>query len=963
MADGVGALGPDSVSAVPVGHTSQAWIEGKPNYHDLDTHIVNGQMGNPLWLNDDDVFAEAGYPFPEELNSFYILVAGRKGAHPKDVARDFKENHPLYVQPFVANNLSRKLSPNAERFTIYTDEAYTAYDQRVADQLAHRQDYKDLKPLHGDKEYYAIKVSLPNKRATLFGNDYRLIRDAQGQVQCEDINFNPVACKPGMAVRNRNSRKFDLIQTSVEGTVERLHRGGLAIFDRQDPYGTPDYLHGINTADWHLNSRNDEFAIKIMIKCKGYADFLEDADLRHRFDDWGMNLDYGPVPRANCQGESDSLYLRFNNPNANIEAFTKWVNEEFDQGRVDWVQILGDGVGAVGMHSRPVDKLINSNIYFLARAINGITAPVFFVPGNHEEIAGEFPATVNASNFNLSAAEVLKLEQPPYDDIGLFIQDMLQAVEVFPGTLISLYDLVNATPDFKVNFGKGRPRDDKAVGALFVFANTGAADAVHEDPNDPVYEDLQAWYWELPLFHPTTLIDFLVRGNPDVHGATPDQTAWQARVLHTGARTVLYAHTGLRNTRDALHYSPENDGRVRPLTRIPNGEDIHYNTSVHHPNEPVVFDSDVYLSLAGHVHSDREGWVTGKNRRGELVDYHGTVRAAFASLPADDEHRVEEFWDPRKGCLETCSPKIHQLYEPLLEDQVHDSVISWHVGATGASSRPVFSRLTLAPNDYLARSRNYYINKRLEASRNNPHLYRTRLVVEDRHRPNDALAERWAVMRVNDPRARLSKVHDLTEARLRRGQTDLSFLPSDASLKTYPQLRHYVRDPQHFPTQYDPRAIVDIMTDLTFSDLCVVGASTFSRDQVGAGARLFFEGLEAGWCREQGEDSVHGAVHFPNIISHRFEVPLILEMGGYAAGVRRETSEGGATGYYDRLELFRLTGHVDLPAGFHALELGVFAARQGVLTGDLRGLIRELLDEGGDHSGTTLVGAGLRIVF
>lgn len=797
-----------------------------------EVQIVEGRLGNPIMLNDDVVFRAA--PHQSHGGTFYILVAGQAGHSAQQVAEHLRDQHRLSIRPFVPAGPD----PSQSSFQLQVDpgRSYHYLDQEIRGQLRFNPNISYLSAIYGERaDYFMVACRLPNRREAIFGRNFRTVTDERGQPTGENINV----------------RRFDLIQRSIDGTVEVLHRGGLALFDRQDLAGNPDYLYGVNMSDLHLARRNDQFELTIMLRIR-----------------------------------DQNMYFRYNNANANfVEAIIPWINAEYRAGRLDWVQVLGDNIDFDGVSYETSRRLTDSNNYYLARFLDQIEPPTFVVLGNHDRLQ-KFPASLTPINFGLTTDEVRRLEADRYGhdltDIGYYLGDAIASIMDDPDSLIPYYDVINPFHDFVVDLGRGDASDTAARSARLLFMDMGGADLAHFRQDDPIYRDLQMWPWQPPYLHFQTIIEAALQGTPDLRGPTDEQLSWLSAQVFTGtSHTVLLTHPPLLNSTDSqVAYDRSTHPAIQALVPVGTYDDVHYATITHGDQMMrIVADSpDIRLHIGGHTHFDGNGYVMGLDRHNVRQVFRGPVREVLNQLPVRDAHLTEHFWFPRSDCLESCSPAVHTLYQGIIE-RVRNHKVFWQAGAAGAGPDPVFSRLTLTPEGLISHEDHFYINKVLRRRSGHPHEYVVRREVQSRPRPNRRLIAQWARIRRQDPLARLSQADARRVLEARMATTDTSFVPNAGSLRDYPRYNDPIEHPYISPTRIHPqlrlRAVGDYLPDFSGAGRGYTGNTIglsveylFSEDQIGTIPRiLFLQGIELGWFRtEPGSHYAYVAARTPTVI-------------------------------------------------------------------------------------------------
>ncbi len=845
-----------------------------------DVLLVEGRKGNPVVLDDDKIFVEDG--------TFYLLVAAEAGKNPQQVAELFRKGHQLTAIPSAQKPGSPQTGPDEFAVVVDPSRSFHYLDRQVAPQLRFRPDLEHLKALYGDKaDYFMIGFRLPYDRERMFGREFRTVRDEAGRPTGENIN----------------TRIFDLQQSSIDGRVEVIYRGGLALFDRQDPDGRPDNLHFMFVSDLHVESRNDELEGTII------------------------------------EGRDQDLYFRFNNANANLDAIVREANQRYWQGRLDFFVTAGDNINADGIHHGQAGRLMESNNYHFARAFNNLVLPAASTNGNHDEYPEQPPAAASAKNYHLTANELRKLEEGGrYDGtipifsgaVGIYhyLRDSLLAVVGDNSSAqIGYYDLVDPFPDSVINFGRGDPSDPDSREFRLIRMDMGRDDLAHFREDDPIYRDLQIWPWGPSYGHFGTTYEALTQQSPDLYGPNEAQLSWWAlQAFQEGANILLVTHPpSLNSEENQVEFDPKL--RLSPLRPVVDHEDLGFNTFLHGRDTflRIVKDSPCWiLHLEGHTHFEGNGHVIGTDRENSPRIYRGQIQEGLHLLPKDGPS-VRTFWEPPEVCDETCAPQTRELHQEAAA-QIRNPKYFWQVGSSGVGDTPVLSILTIHPNGFPSDVEHHWVIKQIEEDPNDPNKATVRRVVSPEKLSNDRLAGAWKEMQRANPRPRPDWEGAAREVRERLDQDDISFLPNPDSLRSYPVYNDEINDPIISPTKLTRHLRPHLMgnsvpwlLDDTGSPTDSFGASVqyfFSRSQVGKVTRtLFLEGAEIGWFQNRTLDH-HGylAVRSPHYLDWKIGDRFILRglsvaLGG---GVRVNENSGDVSGYlHDDLTVLEPTLHFD----------------------------------------------------
>jgi hypothetical protein len=767
-------------------------INGPPIHQITRPEIIEGRPGMPLFLNDDQVFVKDESELGGE---FYILVAAPRETN-HDEHHDHTSNHSAQaVATALAQQSNLHIRPFAEatahQYEIHIDpeRSHHYLDTEVSDYLRFRPNLEHLHALYGDNiDFFMVSCRLENRREEIFGSEFRLVTGPDDQ---------PVRNPTTGTLNNINTRKFDLIQSFADNSASIMHHGGFAIFDRQDPDGTPDYLYGINMSDIHLARRHDEFERALLVRREG-----------------------------------EDLYLKLNNSNANLDAAIDWINAEYAAGRVDWVMMTGDLVEFDGNSHRNqgAQNLADSNQAYIADVIHRLQPPVIAGLGNHEYLAKAFPAAVTPGNHNLTFSEAMELENERYPQGDIagwinFVRDALFSSVNSEEALIAHYDTINPFRDFTLDLGRGDPDDPNSLPTRFVYGDMGGADYSHDRPDDPLYRDIQAWFWEWDWKHFQTITHFIGQGSPDVRGPTPQQNAWLHRqISQRGTNTHLFMHPPLLNSSsDVNGFEP--NGPIRPAQSAGEFEDLQFNTMAHYENFfAAIIDSPVLRTIwGGHTH--RELGFNGENHGGDYMIwrnqdnqtriFQGDSRRLLGQLndntasPTQERHTTQHYYHPREGCIDSCARGVATLFNHNV-DNIHNLKYTIQMGSTGVGER-VFSRVTLNPDGLFSDEDTFHINKSLEPDQRDNNLYRIRYRVEESYRPHDRLIHEWQQIREGNSRATLERSQALQriDDRTRRVQEAAFVRHQDSRTNDYPTfnrpLTHAYRSAwkwyQHFETR------------------------------------------------------------------------------------------------------------------------------------------------------------------
>lgn len=854
-----------------------------------DVRIVEGALGNPVLVNDDDLFqSESPDGFGKD---FYILVAAEKGQTARGAAENLKKDHRLSIRPFVPQGGERNPDDSAFEMIVDPEKSFPYLDPQVRGALRFRPDLAHLRALYGEKaDYFMVAVKLPNDREALFGKEFRTVPDETGKI-----------------AGNRNVRKFDLIQESADGLVEVMRRGGFVLFDRQDPGGNPDTLYGVTLADLHLAEQNDK---------------MEAALLN---------------PGKKRKEEAEGLYLRFNNANADFdEAIIPWLNEECLAGRLDWVQILGDSVDYVGQDKKTPGSLEDSNFNLLADFLDRIEASVFVLLGNHDVLPQAFPAQLTAENFNLGKKEVKKL-------LPKKTGNTLKSIIEDPSTSIAYYDLINPVHDFVVNFGAGDAEDPKSREARFIFTDMGGADWAHFRQDDPVYRELQFWPFHTPYLHGTTFLETLSRQSPDVRGPLPTQVSWLAEELAKESHAVLLSHAPLVNGKD--NQTPyDSERKIASLEKTGENEDLTFNTAAHGSQllQIIVDNPNIRLHLAGHTHYDGNAYAFGVDDQNRPQFYRGPIRETLERIDGSNLADVRHFWFPEDPCTGACSPETDQLTGETA-DELKNRKFAWQVGSAGVYNNvdkkkgrlpPVFTRMSLNPEGLVSGEEHFYVVKKIGQDPENPDRHFVRLEVDSEPLHNDRLTKEWEDNKKNNPRATLDLEENRQRLEARSNPQETAYISNPDSLNIYPSYDDRVVHPYISPTRLNPHlrlrgfggwpSLGWPKEELKVHHLLFGGSGQylFSEDQIGTVPRLLIQGGEVGVIDKvidnQHRVKMYAAVQLPPLsIDWPFSDSLIVRALTLSLGGGLQVYPDAGFYFHNQLNL------LELQFGNHDLEKGV----------------------------------------
>lgn len=830
-----------------------------------EVRLVDGKLGNPILLNDDDIFLADS---PDGRGGvFYLLVAAAKGLDPKTVATTLASQNRLYIRPFVPEDVVPELDDPTFDITIVAQDSYNYQDPRVRDRLSFRPDLKHLRAIYGEEvDYTMVACRLPNDRREMFGDDFRIVRYSWGQPTGENIN----------------TRKFDLVQELQTGVVEVMHRGGLVLFDRHTPAGIPDNLAGMMLSDLHIASANDEFEIQITSDLETATRAVAEGELLSA-EEFALVL--------KGKRTSEDRYLRFNNANANLDAIVEFVNQEYRAGRVDWVMTLGDNVDYTGRSHEASRRLTDSNFYPLARALSRLEPPVFTMLGNHDLLPEAFPAKLTANNFNLTPEEMEVLEAARYGgEMGSLIlfSDILESIMNDPSALIGYYNVINPYQDTVINWGKGTTGKE----SRFVMLDMGGADWAHFRQDDRLYAEQQFWPWGIPYLHVGTIADTVTHSSPDVVGPSYEQVSWLGtQIARPDAHFVTLTHPPLINSQGwHLEYAEERDGEG--LQPVDVHEVLNFNTTAHGDQMlRVIADSpNVRLHLGGHAHFDGDPYALGINDVNSFAALRGPVRSALGALDPSDPQAVHAFYFPNEGVSDDRPKAVATLFGGGVgpEHALHNVKYTWQLGSAGVYSAavdgkptpPVFTRLTLSPEGLIAREEHFYVIKEIvpDALDASGQGYVVQRMVATAPIRNDEVLAAWQTLESNDPGRHLVVAAAIAASRDRLSTRDDSFLPYPQSLNDTPRYNDLIEHPYISDTKMDPHL------RLRFSGSSWPGFDAngptwqpgpyelgveyaFSQDQIGPIRRsLLIEGVEAGWRGDANAGRFYLAWRLPTVV-------------------------------------------------------------------------------------------------
>jgi len=844
-------------------------VIGAPLY-DLkgdDLQIVEGELGNPVFLNDDDIFLDNT---PTAYGKdFYILVAAEKGKSAGEVAGTLAKKHRLSVHSFSQPGLSSNIQANNFFLKVDPANSYHYLDHEMDDKLRFRPDNPHLRALYGEgADFYMIAVALPNDRDALFGNDFRIVRDEAGHPTGENINV----------------RKFDLVQESADGVVEAIHRGGLALFDRQDPTGKPDTFHGATLSDLHLSQAANDMEEAVLTTSKKKLD-------------------------------KTSLTIRLNNPDANfVDAIIPWINQEYRAGRLDWVQILGDNVDYAGEHHTLPHSIADSNFNLVAKYLNHIEAPVFVLLGNHDDLPEAFPIGLTAQNFNLKGSEAGKL-----NGRGFRLDDFVQSIVNNPNTLIPYHDLINPFHDTVVDFGVGNPSEPTSRDVRLVLTDNGGADWAHFRQDDPIYRDLQFWPWNIPYLHGETLIETFFQGSPDVQGPSPEQISWLSSQFAVDSNIILLSHAPLLNSKTGqIPFDPSKP--ITPLEPAGEYEDLTFNTTAHGSELlQIVADSpNIMLQIGGHAHSDGHAYLMGVDYQDSPQFYRGRIREVLANLHDDNPDDVHHFWHPEDPCTGECTQETETLYGPTAEN-LRKKKFVWQVGSSTVynnfgASPPEFSVVDLNPEGFLSDEKHYYITKKIEQDSTNPDRYHLSLGIGETPVHNDDLLKEWEEKKKANPKVAL----DFTEIQARHDAREkdemAAYIPNPNSLNDYPRYIDNVEHSYVSPTRLNSQVGAKFYIGSQAKGLDTLGLPMgmgvgvqymFNQNRgLGTIGRIFIQGLEGGVVKDHKGLEAYAGIQTSPIIDWRIGSNVTLRGLNLTVGPSFHFYPNPAFGVYNQANLF-----------------------------------------------------------
>ena len=847
-------------------------ILGTPLYRITgdEMRIVEGRLGNPIYLNDDQLFNERGEP----SGTFFVLVAARAGQTPQQVAEQFAAKQRLWIRPFSPGPEGRE--PGVVELEAVPDGSIHLMDETARETPRYRPSLGHLSPLYGDDaDFYQIAFHLTRGRELVFGTTYRTEHS---------VNF----------------RKFDLVQSSVDGMVEAIHRGGLAIFDRQKPdRGTPDFYRMAVTGDWHASRRNDEFEKRAI-------------ELARRTGD-------------------PTLYLKINNPNANLdEALRPFLNQRTLAGEgPDSVFTLGDDKDYDGNRHEVAARLADSNDYLVGRILAGFVAPVFTTPGNHSTNGEEYPATLIQENFDLTEAEIRTIQSDRHRGpqlpllgpaIGFTRRTIDGAQSAIPdeNALIPTYDLINPFPDSVLNLGRGDPANPRSKEVLLFRLNMGEADLFHWKQNDPIYRSNQGWPLQSPYFHPTTVAEAIGHKTPDLKGPSSEQLDWFRQLINQrDVYGILMMHPPLLNSlRQQQHHDPQ--GPLVPFTPAGDHEDLTHNTMTHGEElvEAVARSPHLKAVITGHTHRFGNFYGLGIDPKDRVRILRGTGLNVLEGMNETDAISSRYFWHPGEGCEGKCDPAIDTLFNGAVGG-LRRYKATWQAGAAGVTPAPVFTIYTIHPEGLISHAEIFYVNKVLEQDAENPDRYRVRRVVSHEPLAGSRLVDEWKSIRSKNPKAWIDFSGALAAIERRLDRTDTSILPHPQSLNDYARYNPIIRNPYIAPTKLHSH--LRLRTGGTthghgHGAIMLSAEYVFSQNQLGNLPRAFLlEGVELYWFRMAGgRHHFSPGVRLPTVLDWKLSDHLLWRGPGLGLGAGfsiGESSADAAFYFHNHLNLFELNYH------------------------------------------------------
>ncbi len=856
-----------------------------------DVEIVEGKLGNPIPLNDDDIFKKdiLGDETPGE---FYVLVAGRKGKSAQEVAENLSKNHKLRITPFIPGGQAP--DPNAPSFELAVNStlSYHYLDKEVKEKLRFEPNLNHLAAIYGnDADYYMISCHIEAGRDQVFSNESR-----------------KVASDPSESV---NTRKFDFVQESLDGRTEVLNRGGLMIFDRQDLNGKPDELKAAVISDIHLSSRADEFEKKV------------------------------------AQLKDKKLYIDINNPNANFDAIINWANHQYDLGKLDFIFLLGDNKDADSRTHGKARRLTQSNDYIVAKMLNHLKPATFAVPGNHDFRPEEHPARIKASDFNLSSNEVGNLEGRYEGDLvglGFFFHDAVNSIMATPDALIGYHYMINPFQNYSLTLGKGDPSNPKSRETRFVFLTTGEDDLAHFRQDDEIYKTLQWWPWQFPLTHLQSVVESVRQATPDAVGLSDASLAWLAGEINIPNSDVhILGHAPLINSKHRVPYDPANP--TTPLEKVKN-EDLTFGTTAHpDPMLDMIARSPNVLSYTGgHIHIHGNAYVLGSDIKNNLHYYRGALLETLDRLPKGDAKQLRDFWHPHEACRTECTGSVHDLFEEAAPN-LHNSKMVWQAGTAGMGRSPNFTVETITPEGFIGPRKTYYVAKKFIGIVNDDHKKQIERFVTQTRFDNDDLLKQWERYRKEKDKEgvalTLSVNEEMSRIRKRLDTTDASFLAHGDANKKLPRYEQSIKHSFISPTKINDHlklrlhglGIGDSLSSPFQSPSGLSLEYLFSQDQLGPIARtLFLEGLEAGWMWEGQGNEFYAAARTPAVVDWQISTHVILRGVNFSLGLEAHQGPDGVDfGFQNDMNIAELNLHLS------GWEFGLGYDRENIFQGEGRG--------------------------
>lgn len=834
-------------------------IIGSPLYPTTrdSVHLVEGALGNTLLVPNR--VAESG-------SDFYVLFAADRGKNPAEVADLIRKQHALAVRTFQDPGKGEEVPGETVALEINVDPAahHHVLDPDVRDQLRFRPDLGHLAFKYGDNaDYYMIACHFRlEDHERLFGDESRRIVDESGESTGQFLN----------------ARKFDLLFSSAKAYVggdqgdlipDVIHRGGLAIYDRTNPDGDPTDFYVARLSDVHVAKAHDNLQLEVIRR-----------------------------------GDGD-LYVRFGNPNENFAAIIERLNRDYREGRVDLVTLMGDNVDHDGTDHEVSSDLTNSNTLLLSHFLTQISAPVLVMKGNHDSLAEEPPGSVMAENYQISKAEADSLQSKRYWGIGgmpIFgplvgqaqkLADALGSVLYNPRALRPYYHMVNPFDDMILTLEGGEGASAALKSVRMVFLDTGPNDLAHWRQDDDIYYDQlqKLWPWQLPFMHPESTIELITGRSPDLLGPSKKQLTW----LAGRSFQYLVGHAPLLDSEAHEGYEADETRPLEPLKDAGPYERNNFGTMWHNGRELVLTllqKPEFIAYIGGHGHKHGHAGLFGVDSHNRERILRGPVLETLNRIPEENrEANLRAFWKPDETSPPDVWAGLNEFYGTAGGD-IRGKKFYWQAGSATIGIDPAYSVMTITPEGYIARDKNFYPVKEIVADPDDPtgNRYFLRYTISDSPLgANTRLVEKWRRIKRNKPTAFLDFDRQAKRiAERRRLRTEL-LVPHPNALKSYAEPLQAIERPLISDTKVNRHYDLRLLGNTALTDGHNLGVQLerlFSQYELGYIARsVLIQGLEAGWFRdENGDDRFHLAWTSPDILDWKIPDVVTIRGPGFSVG-------------------------------------------------------------------------------